>query len=765
MAEPTGLQKLLIERFPDGATKEEIAAFLKQMSRRNTYVDSIRLVRGLVEEGIAEDTTKPARRMSVLEFFEPAEGDQNGAASTQPVAAARQRRSTASPMRVARRYSSVQRVESTAPDPRMAAELSALPDSNEEEMGGLQELLLQRFPDGATKAEVVAFLQDLLHEDMFTESVKVMAALMQSEELDGDENEDGSKSNDGGALQPISPSPLVAAPRGRRATCRRISVHLLFEHQDSISQPIGSSFSLMPTEFQSARPMGPRGSWNEDVQSNMHADARIAELCADLSSLKQRNAVLEAQLQDMSSELRGALDDKNRLSVRIQQLEHRVEDKDTSLADMAEGLAEQANTMSKAKAELAYFHDHVSQLKEQIRDLQASAGNEAQIEELTTQNAMLRSIQRSQAAEIEQLKEQNAALESEARLQALEQTELRHRVDGIGEVEAQAMVKGKFKASESALERISELEKALALAEAAKSRSWEDELALEKREPEPELPKAEPMALIAESGSAEQQSVMERIKASTALRDGLLSVLGAFQQLQLMGMDHLSDEERIALLTEMSQVCCKEVAEVALSDDALWTNQETEQGIEMSLRPMYGSEYMCFRGETTIQHDPQEIFLLVTGQYSNAWDRQLIASTVVEYINDDVQVTLDQFNNTIPFVNKRDFCLLRGRATLQISDDDVDADSFVSSFVSIVHKGAPEDSDGNFIRAHMMIGGFVITPELVDGEPGSRVVYVGQIDFRGNVPKMINENLAKKRVACLRFIKHALNRRLFEVGS
>ena len=64
----------------------------------------------------------------------------------------------------------------------------------------------------------------------------------------------------------------------------------------------------------------------------------------------------------------------------------------------------------------------------------------------------------------------------------------------------------------------------------------------------------------------------------------------------------------------------------------------------------------------------------------------------------------------------------------------------------------------------MMIGGFVITPEIVDGEQGSRVVYLGQIDFRGNVPRMINENLAKKRVACLRFIKHALNRRLFEVA-
>jgi hypothetical protein len=66
--------------------------------------------------------------------------------------------------------------------------------------------------------------------------------------------------------------------------------------------------------------------------------------------------------------------------------------------------------------------------------------------------------------------------------------------------------------------------------------------------------------------------------------------------------------------------------------------------------------------------------------------------------------------------------------------------------------------------ANMMIGGFVITPEIVDGEQGSRVVYLGQIDFRGNVPRMINENLAKKRVACLRFIKHALNRRLFEVA-
>ena len=40
--------------------------------------------------------------------------------------------------------------------------------------------------------------------------------------------------------------------------------------------------------------------------------------------------------------------------------------------------------------------------------------------------------------------------------------------------------------------------------------------------------------------------------------------------------------------------------------------------------------------------------------------------------------------------------------------------------------------------------------------------YVGQIDFRGNIPRMINENLAKKRIMCLRFIKHTLNRRLFE---
>jgi hypothetical protein len=30
-------------------------------------------------------------------------------------------------------------------------------------------------------------------------------------------------------------------------------------------------------------------------------------------------------------------------------------------------------------------------------------------------------------------------------------------------------------------------------------------------------------------------------------------VLGAFQQLQLMSMDNLADEERVALLTEMSQ--------------------------------------------------------------------------------------------------------------------------------------------------------------------------------------------------------------------
>jgi hypothetical protein len=40
-------------------------------------------------------------------------------------------------------------------------------------------------------------------------------------------------------------------------------------------------------------------------------------------------------------------------------------------------------------------------------------------------------------------------------------------------------------------------------------------------------------------------------------------VLGAFQQLQLMSMDNLTDDERIALLTEMSQatlffalLCC-----------------------------------------------------------------------------------------------------------------------------------------------------------------------------------------------------------------
>ncbi len=30
-------------------------------------------------------------------------------------------------------------------------------------------------------------------------------------------------------------------------------------------------------------------------------------------------------------------------------------------------------------------------------------------------------------------------------------------------------------------------------------------------------------------------------------------MLGAFQQLQLMSMDNLTDDERIALLTEMSQ--------------------------------------------------------------------------------------------------------------------------------------------------------------------------------------------------------------------
>ena len=50
-------------------------------------------------------------------------------------------------------------------DVSMATELSALAGANQEEQGELKELLLGRFPDGATKAEVVAFLREMLQED------------------------------------------------------------------------------------------------------------------------------------------------------------------------------------------------------------------------------------------------------------------------------------------------------------------------------------------------------------------------------------------------------------------------------------------------------------------------------------------------------------------------------------------------------------------------------------------------------------------------
>jgi hypothetical protein len=50
-------------------------------------------------------------------------------------------------------------------DVSTTTELSALADANQEEQRELKELLLRRFPDGATKAEVVAFLREMLQED------------------------------------------------------------------------------------------------------------------------------------------------------------------------------------------------------------------------------------------------------------------------------------------------------------------------------------------------------------------------------------------------------------------------------------------------------------------------------------------------------------------------------------------------------------------------------------------------------------------------
>lgn len=188
--------------------------------------------------------------------------------------------------------------------------------------------------------------------------------------------------------------------------------------------------------------------------------------------------------------------------------------------------------------------------------------------------------------------------------------------------------------------------------------------------------------------------------------------------------------------------CAHELVSISnASEQDGWTNLGVSKGIAVMKKiPTSGNLAVnCIKGTKVINAPPDFILrVLMDPQHSTVLDDMLKDVNVVKKVTDSIQLLHLMYKGVFP-TSPRDFavCNVVGR---------MDANTRVHAACSIVDELIPEVK--GYVRGNVIAGGYCIKD--VPGDPQSaEVIYITQVDLKGNVPAFVINKLVESQPQCI----------------
>lgn len=187
--------------------------------------------------------------------------------------------------------------------------------------------------------------------------------------------------------------------------------------------------------------------------------------------------------------------------------------------------------------------------------------------------------------------------------------------------------------------------------------------------------------------------------------------------------------------------CARDLVNVAnATEEDGWTIVGNSKGIGVMKKiPTTGSLVNCIKGTKIINAPPDFILrILMDPQHSTVLDDMLKEVKLIKKVSDSIQLLHLSYKAVWP-TSPRDFsvCNVVGR---------VDASTRVHAACSIVDSLIPEVK--GHVRGDVIAGGYCIK-DVPDDPNSAEVIYITQVDLKGNVPAFVINKIVESQPQCI----------------
>ncbi|CAG9330859.1 unnamed protein product [Blepharisma stoltei] len=185
-------------------------------------------------------------------------------------------------------------------------------------------------------------------------------------------------------------------------------------------------------------------------------------------------------------------------------------------------------------------------------------------------------------------------------------------------------------------------------------------------------------------------------------------------------------DEKKEMILQLNNEAVKAMqeAEKLAADSEGWEEIKLKVNtVKGSRRKAAGGLYIV-RGEGDINRSAIEVIEYIKDINRKAeYDDMFESGYVIEKLTDEMEIAYQKYKKTGP-VSSRDLCLLQRRF-------DLEGGKIVAIAMSTTHPNCPETK---FVRAHLYLGCFVLTPV---SPTVTHMVYMINVDIKGSIPKFI----------------------------
>eukprot|EP01119_Soliformovum_irregulare_P022692 TRINITY_DN7819_c0_g1_i6.p1 TRINITY_DN7819_c0_g1~~TRINITY_DN7819_c0_g1_i6.p1 ORF type:complete len:696 (-),score=120.46 TRINITY_DN7819_c0_g1_i6:1265-3352(-) len=178
-------------------------------------------------------------------------------------------------------------------------------------------------------------------------------------------------------------------------------------------------------------------------------------------------------------------------------------------------------------------------------------------------------------------------------------------------------------------------------------------------------------------------------------------------------------------------------------EESGWTILKVQDGVTVSKKDL-GYSINCCKGHGFVAAPISALLALFKDlPRRTEWDALFKEGTIVHQFNEDCVINRQAFKAVFP-TTARDFC------TYTMSVDLGDRVAIVSTSVECPE--CPEVK--GYVRGEILVGGFLLTPQ----PQGTHLIFLTQVDLKGNLPTSVVNVATQKQPLCIDGIRQVLQK-------